>query len=113
MQSEDKTEGPVLDRWLAAGIAVGPDEDVEENGLDIFNLSAGVMTAQSRTANRIDGLLAHLLESPAGSRYMGNIDRNLDYLFTHLQLDMIERVAKDVSARESATKARYKFLRHD
>jgi len=111
LQSEDKVEEPALDRWSIGGIAVGPEEDVEPRALDIFSLSAGVMTAQSRTSNRIDGLLGHLLESPSGSKYMGNIDRNLDYLFTHLQLDMIERIAKDVSARESAAKTRYRFLR--
>jgi len=109
LQSEDKTEEPVADRWVTAGIGLEPEEDVGPRGLDIFSLSAGVMTAQSRTANRIDGLLAHLLESPSGSRYIGNIDRNLDYLFTHLQLDMIERVARDVSEREN--RPRYTFMR--
>ena len=88
---------PVVERWDS----VVPQSESEESeaALEIFSLSGGVMS-KSQTANRIDGLLSKMLESPGSCRYVGNIDKNLDYLFTHLQLDMIERVARDAAARE-------------
>lgn len=80
-----------------------PEEDLEASaGLDIFRLSGGVLGSSSRTSNRIDGLLTKMLANPGSSRYLGNIDKNLDYLYTSLQLDLIGRVAKDVSSRKAA-----------
>lgn len=80
---------------------VSQDEgSADAAGIDIFRLSGGVLSSSSRTSNRIDGLLAKMLESPDSGRYLGNIDKNLDYLYTSLQLDLIDRVAKDVSSRK-------------
>jgi len=79
------------------------DDERDIASVDIFRLSAGVMTPQTRTSNRIDGLLSHMLEKPSSSRYVGDVDKNLDYLFTHLQLDMLERIGREVSSRASAT----------
>jgi len=79
------------------------DDDREITSVDIFRLSAGVMTPQTRTSNRIDGLLSHMLEKPSSSRYVSDVDKNLDYLFTHLQLDMLERIGRDVSSRSQAS----------
>ena len=56
-----------------------------------------MMRANAKTSNRIDGLLMRMMEHPSSGRYHPNIDRNLDYLFTFLQLDMIGMVARDVS----------------
>jgi len=79
------------------------EEDLEDSaGLDIFRLSGGVLGTSSRTSNRIDGLLTKMLANPGSSKYLGNIDKNLDYLYTSLQLDLIGRVAKDVSSRKPA-----------
>jgi len=41
-----------------------------------------------------------MLENKSSSKYLGDIDKNLDYLYTHLQLDLIERVARDVASKE-------------
>jgi hypothetical protein len=80
-----------------------PEGDLEEAaGLDIFRLSGGVLGTSARTSNRIDGLLAKMLASPDSGKYLGNIDKNLDYLYTSLQLDLIDRVARDVSSRKVA-----------
>jgi hypothetical protein len=74
-----------------------PPEGGTRTGIDVFNLSGGVMRPGSRASNRIDGLLTKMIESPSSCKYIRDIDRNLDYLFTHLQLDMIERSSRDVS----------------
>lgn len=103
MQSEDKLDGPAVDRWCVPGQTIETEEHGDAVGFDIFSLSAGVMTSQTRTSNRIDGLLSHMLENPT-SRYIGNVDKNLDYLFTHLQLDMLERIGKDVSNRNATAR---------
>jgi len=58
------------------------------------------MRAGARTSNRIDGLLTKMMENPSSVRYLPNIDKNLDYLFTSLQLDLIDIIAQDVAAAE-------------
>ena len=81
--------------------ALSGDENEGAAGMDIFRLSGGVLGPATRTSNRIDGLLAKMLENPGSSRYLGDIDKNLDYLYTSLQLDLIDRVANDVSSRKA------------
>ena len=89
---------PTVERWDDA-VPEGKETNTEP-ALDIFSLSGGVMKKSAQTANRIDGLLSKMLEHPDSCKYVGDIDKNLDYLFTHLQLDMIDRVAKDATSRE-------------
>jgi len=103
LQSEDRVDEPKVDRWGGMGQETVTDDDREITSVDIFRLSAGVMTPQTRTSNRIDGLLSHMLEKPSSSRYVSDVDKNLDYLFTHLQLDMLERIGRDVSSRSQAS----------
>jgi len=62
--------------------------------ISIFSLSGGLMRPAAKTANRIDGLLARMLLQPGTGGYKENIDKNLDYLFTSLQLDMINMAAE-------------------
>ena len=78
-----------------------PEEDLngQQSGLEIFRLSGGVIGRSNRTSNRIDGLLVRMLSNPDYGKYLGGIDRNLDYLYTSLQLDLIGRVAEDVSLK--------------
>lgn len=83
----------------------GTDDDELERYEDdelseLFSLSGGVAYATARTANRIDGLLSRMLEHPASGRYVDDVDRNLDYLLTHLELDLIEQMAREVAAAE-------------
>jgi len=87
---------PVLVRW-DEGLSEETDEANE--GMEIFRLSGGVI-GPAKTSNRIDGLLGKMLVNQNTGRYLGDIDKNLDYLYTSLQLDLIERVAKDVSSVE-------------
>jgi hypothetical protein len=67
---------------------------------DVFSLSGGAMKSGARTANRIDGLLTKMIQSPNSCKYVGDIDQNLDYLFTHLQLDIIGRMAEERGGEE-------------
>ena len=98
MEKDTRVSEPAVERAEAL-----PEADLEDSaGLDIFRLSGGVLGPSSRTSNRIDGLLAKMLENPGSGKYLGNIDKNLDYLYTSLQLDMIGRVAKDVASRKPA-----------
>ena len=86
---------PVLERW-DDGL---PDEHENlSGGMEIFRLSGGVLGPSSKTSNRIDGLLVRMLDNES-AKYLGDIDKNLDYLYTSLQLDLIERMASDVSSR--------------
>jgi hypothetical protein len=65
-----------------------------EDGLQVFALSGGLMRS-SITSNRIDSLLSKMIERPGAGRYVRNVDQNLDYLFTSLQLDMIRIIADE------------------
>jgi hypothetical protein len=98
LEKSAKIAEPAVERWDD----VSPEDKVAktEPALDIFSLSGGVMKTNPQTGNRIDGLLSKMLEHPDSCKYVGDIDKNLDYLFTHLQLDMIDRVAKDATSRE-------------
>ena len=86
---------PVLVRW-DEGLSEEPDE--ANDGMDIFRLSGGVK-GPVKTSNRIDGLLGRMLVNQNSSRYLGDVDKNLDFLYTSLQLDLIDRVAKDFSSK--------------
>ena len=72
-------------------------ESSVKGDLPFFRLSGGILRANARTANRIDDLLRKLIQNGNGSRYIPNVDKNLDYLHTSLKLDMIGRVADDVT----------------
>jgi len=86
---------PVLVRW-DEGLTEEPDE--ANDGVEIFRLSGGVI-GPAKTSNRIDGLLGKMLVNQNSGRYLGDVDKNLDFLYTSLQLDLIERVAKDFSSK--------------
>jgi len=88
---------PVLGRWDEEA---SQDSDEGQANMEIFRLSGGVRGPSSKTSNRIDGLLVRMLDNQNSAKYLGDIDKNLDYLYTCLQLDLIERVAKDVASRE-------------
>lgn len=58
------------------------------------------MRPAAKTSNRIDGLLARMIVQPMAGKYVADIDKNLDFLFTSLQLDMIN-MAVDSSSEEA------------
>lgn len=64
-----------------------------------FALSGGIIKRDARTANRIDSLLMRMMESCTGTAYSAKIDKNLDYLHTSLQLDMITMFAETCRPR--------------
>jgi hypothetical protein len=97
LETVKRIDEPAVDRWGEQSAASETSESSVLRDLPFFRLSGGILKTNARTSNRIDDLLRKLVEDDNGSRYMSNIDKNLDYLFTYLQLDMIGRVAKDVS----------------
>lgn len=64
-------------------------------GPSFFTLSGGILKRDPRTSNRIDALLTRMMEQPEQVRYSPHVEKNLDYLHTSLQLDMISMVAED------------------
>ena len=97
LETVKRIDEPAVDRWSERSAASDAGESSVEGVLPFFRLSGGIMKTNARTSNRIDDLLRKLVEDNNGSRYMPNIDKNLDYLFTYLKLDMVGRVANDVS----------------
>ncbi len=89
-----KIAEPAVDRWSAAHAAIGHEERPQRSDPKLFSLSGGIMRQRVRTSNKIDGLLSRMMEHPEAGKYLPFIDRNLDYLFTSLQLDMITMVAE-------------------
>jgi len=96
LETVKRIDEPAVDRWSARSAASDANESSVKGDLPFFRLSGGILRTNARTSNRIDDLLRKLVEDNS-SRYMPNIDKNLDYLFTYLKLDMIGRVANDVS----------------
>jgi hypothetical protein len=46
-----------------------------------------------------------MLEEPAAATYSPHVDKNLDLLHTHLQLDMISMAAEDYVPEDECTAA--------
>jgi hypothetical protein len=62
-----------------------------------FNLSGGIMKEEKRSSwSSIDDLLCKLMAQSPERRFTKHVDRNLDYLHTSLQLDMIRMVAENI-----------------
>lgn len=87
MDDESSVDEPVVERW--SDEASAPKKRRPGLHTEIFSLSGGVMRDKSLAGNRIDYLLAKMLER-ADSLYIPNIDRNLDCLYTSLQLEMVD-----------------------
>jgi len=96
LETVKRIDEPAVDKWSERSAASEANESSVKGDLPFFRLSGGILKTNARTSNRIDDLLRKLVEDNS-SRYMPNIDKNLDYLFTYLKLDMIGRVANDVS----------------
>lgn len=109
LEKDSCIEEPEVDRWGATYDGLQQAHGGADASLPIFSLSAGVMNERARTANRIDGLLATMMESRGSAAYIANIDKNLDYLFTSLQLDLIGMIALDVSAAEAKRRSAQKL----
>ncbi|MCJ7464525.1 MAG: hypothetical protein MUO81_07265 [Thermoplasmata archaeon] len=97
LETVKRIDEPAVDRWSERSAASDANESSVKGDLPFFRLSGGILRANARTSNRIDDLLRKMVQDQNRSRYMPNIDKNLDYLHTSLKLDMIGRVANDVS----------------
>ena len=81
-----------------------------------FSLSGGVLKEhRSGSTSSVDDLLTRLMASqPSGSRATKHVDRNLDYLHTCLQLDMIRMIAEGIQQppeKDDEDNARDKIVR--
>lgn len=72
-------------------------------GPSFFTLSGGILKRDPRTSNRIDSMLTRMLEDDSGQGYSPHVDKNLNYLHTCLQLDMISMVALDLGQADEGT----------
>ena len=108
MENSRESEEQAVDSFTDFLAELDELQEEETAGLQVFSLSGGVMRTGARTSNRIDGLLGRMMDGPSAGRYMADIDKNLDYLYTSLKLDMIDLVAHDVSRaqREKLEKAK-------
>jgi len=97
LETVKRVDEPAVDRWSEQTAASERDAHAVKEDLPFFRLSGGILRANARTSNRIDDLLRKMIQDQNSSRYIPNIDKNLDYLHTSLKLDMIGRVANDVS----------------
>ncbi len=97
METVKRIDEPAVGRRSERSVASDASESSAVGDLPFFRLSGGILKTNARTSNRIDDLLRKLVEDDNSSRYMTNIDKNLDYLYTYLKLDMIGRVGSDVS----------------
>ena len=97
LETVKRIDEPAVDRWSEQPASSERDASAVKGDLPFFRLSGGILRANARTSNRIDDLLRKMIQDQNSSRYIPNIDKNLDYLHTSLKLDMIGRVANDVS----------------
>ena len=62
-----------------------------------FDLSGGILREQrTDKGTSLDDLLYKLMSHTPNTRLAKHVDRNLDYLHTSLQLDLIRMVAEDI-----------------
>lgn len=100
MDDEAGIEEPVVERWSEESQRPRGRPQPRTFSPSILSLSGGVM--RSRSGNEIDALLARMLQQ-SESTYIPNIDRNLDFLYISLQLDLIKPEVNE-SARSSTQK---------
>ena len=77
-------------------------ERTEDSGRGVvdpsfFNLSGGILReGKAPYRGSIDDLLSKLMSQSTDTRLSKHVDRNLDYLHTCLQLDMIRMIAEEI-----------------
>ena len=96
MDGATRLEEPVVDRHEEQLASIASSPRRKTIGPSFFTLSGGILKRDPRTSNRIDSMLTRMIEGSSDTKYSPHIDKNLDYLHTCLQLDMISMVALDV-----------------
>ena len=110
MDRGTRLDEPVVDRHEERLDSVASSTRDRALGPSFFTLSGGILQRDPRTSNRIDSMLTRMLEEDTRPRYSPHVDKNLDYLHTSLQLDMISMVALEsrlsggrIAQRDDAT----------
>lgn len=88
----------------AAGRKVERTDGSGKGVLDpsFFNLSGGILKeGGTRHRGSIDDLLSKLMSQSTENRLSKHVDRNLDYLHTCLQLDMIRMIAEEIQPADA------------
>jgi hypothetical protein len=85
LAADGNTEQPLTSRKKNKRKTLGPS---------FFTLSGGILKRDPRTSNRIDSLLSRMMEEEPAKAYSPHVERNLEYLYTSLQLDMISIAAE-------------------
>lgn len=93
MDGATKLDEPVVDRHDDGLASTATSAKKRAIGPSFFTLSGGILRRDPRTSNRIDSMLTRMLDDGPRVKYSGHVDKNLDYLHTSLQLDMISMVA--------------------
>ena len=92
---------PVVDRHEERLESIASSTKMRTLGPSFFTLSGGILQRDPRTSNRIDSMLTRMLGDDTSSKYSPHVDKNLDYLHTSLQLDMISMVALESKPLEA------------
>ena len=116
MDNEAQVAEPVVDRWAERKAFSQRGTTAPRLDLSIFRLSGGVMKPAGQIEkDDIEGLLSHVMNLPTSGSYQKNIDRNLDYLYTSIQLDIISSIADrcSIQARQANEALNESFLQKE
>ena len=102
MDGATRLEEPVVDRHEERLESIASSTRRRTIGPSFFTLSGGILKRDPRTSNRIDSMLTRMLDDDSAANYSQHIDKNLDYLHTCLQLDMISMVALESKLDEES-----------
>ena len=103
MDGATRLEEPVVDRHEEQLASIASSPRRKAIGPSFFTLSGGILKRDPRTSNRIDSMLTRMIEGSSDTKYSPHIDKNLDYLHTCLQLDMISMVALESKLDDETT----------
>ena len=94
LDSESKLDEPAADGNDGQPLTPRKKTRRKTLGPSFFTLSGGILKRDPRTSNRIDSLLSRMMEDEHPAAYSPHVERNLEYLYTSLQLDMISIAAE-------------------
>ncbi len=103
MDRATRLDEPVVDRHEEQLASTASSPRRKMIGPSFFTLSGGILKRDPRTSNRIDSMLTRMIEGGPDANYSPHIDKNLDYLHTCLQLDMISMVALESKLDDETT----------
>lgn len=93
---------PVVDRHEEQLASIASSTGRRVIGPSFFTLSGGILKREPRASNRIDSVLTRMIEDSSAASHSTHVDKNLDYIHTCLQLDMISMAALDAAPEPEA-----------